>query len=395
MNKPIDVLIVDDEQLVRQGLRLTVNWQAYNMQVVGEAPNGESAWSIIRESRPELVITDIVMPKLDGIGLAQKIRTEFPDISVLFLSCHSDFSYAQTGLKLGVKGYVLKTAFHTDEMSEYLTQIKSDIQAARERAEKKSVAGSASQFEEKAAAEWTIEPDGVRCAALLPELETRLSFAADSWRFFFASSPDGIEPALAILGGQLHGGLMGRQRLLIPADLSFLLICAPAGESEYAESVLLRLKQSLPSFDWRSSKSAASAEKLMRELQRLVRLYRTEQRYSLHRGAHLEAVLDAIHFMEDHLHEDIDTSQIARHADMSRSHFSLIFKKVSGENLIDFIYKLRLERTFILLSTTDLKSSEISEKIGIRNYKYFSKWFKQTTGMTPSEYRSKQVLAPV
>ena len=85
MDKPINVLIVDDELLVRQGLRSTIDWARYGMQVAGEAANGEAALDLYERLQPEVIITDIVMPRMDGIALAKEIRRRDPHCKILFL----------------------------------------------------------------------------------------------------------------------------------------------------------------------------------------------------------------------------------------------------------------------------------------------------------------------
>ncbi|MEH7305659.1 response regulator transcription factor [Neobacillus drentensis] len=124
----IKVIVVDDEYIVRKGLMATVNWQKYNMEVVADASNGQKGWEVFLEYSPEVVITDIVMPELNGIDLARKIKQAAPDTKILLLSCHRDFEYAQEGIKVGASGYILKTAFQDDEFEEYLNQFSNELQ---------------------------------------------------------------------------------------------------------------------------------------------------------------------------------------------------------------------------------------------------------------------------
>lgn len=123
MTKMRTVLIADDERLVRIGLMHMVDWERWSMKVVANAPNGQAAWDMYLEHRPDLVFTDIVMPGLDGLELAQRIKEDNPAVKILFLSCHSDFGYAQQGMALGASGYLLKTAMDVQEVDRYLDKI--------------------------------------------------------------------------------------------------------------------------------------------------------------------------------------------------------------------------------------------------------------------------------
>ncbi len=128
----IKVIVIDDEYIVRKGLIATINWQKFNMEVAADAPNGLKGWELFCEHAPQVVITDIVMPEMNGIELARKIKEAAPETKILLLSCHRDFEYAQEGIKLGASGYILKTAFQDDEFEEYLERFQAEIKKQEE-----------------------------------------------------------------------------------------------------------------------------------------------------------------------------------------------------------------------------------------------------------------------
>ncbi|MBD2870828.1 response regulator transcription factor [Paenibacillus arenilitoris] len=103
------VLLVDDEEFVRQGLKELIDWPACGFEVMDEAGNGEDALEIIRREKPELVITDIRMPVLDGLGLIRKVVQE-ERLSTCFIvvSGYNEFTYAQQAVKFGVCDFLLK-----------------------------------------------------------------------------------------------------------------------------------------------------------------------------------------------------------------------------------------------------------------------------------------------
>jgi two-component system response regulator YesN len=102
------VLIVDDEKYVRMGIKNDTDWTLIGCEVVGEAANGLEALEVAEEVRPDLVISDIRMPKMDGIELAEKLVEKYPDVKVIFLTAYNEFEYARQAIRIGVSDYLLK-----------------------------------------------------------------------------------------------------------------------------------------------------------------------------------------------------------------------------------------------------------------------------------------------
>ena len=104
----LKVLIVDDEDLVRRGIVLGVDWAARGCVVVGEASNGEEGIAAVERYSPNLIITDVRMPRMDGIEMMKQLRQKGCKAHVIILTAYSDFSYARSALQFGADDYLLK-----------------------------------------------------------------------------------------------------------------------------------------------------------------------------------------------------------------------------------------------------------------------------------------------
>lgn len=102
------VLIVDDEKYVRMGIKSETDWPLIGCEVVGEAANGIEGLEAAETLRPDLVISDIRMPKMDGIEMAEKIIERCPGTKVIFLTAYNEFEYARQAIRIGVSDYLLK-----------------------------------------------------------------------------------------------------------------------------------------------------------------------------------------------------------------------------------------------------------------------------------------------
>lgn len=126
------IMIVDDEMLVRIGVKSLINWQELGFEIVAEASNGQSAYEKYVALRPDIVITDIKMPKQDGLWLAKKIKEDNPNTEIIFLTCYDDFSYAKEAIKLKVSNYIIKAEMEEEELRKILLDKKNKLDALGE-----------------------------------------------------------------------------------------------------------------------------------------------------------------------------------------------------------------------------------------------------------------------
>ncbi len=125
------VAVIDDENVVRNGIVLETDWAALGCEVVAEAQDGEEGLKIIEAYHPDIVISDIRMPKLDGIGMLKALREKGDKTYVIFLSAYSDFSYAQQAIHFGAADYLLKP-FEDGDLEHAINDIKGRLSQKQE-----------------------------------------------------------------------------------------------------------------------------------------------------------------------------------------------------------------------------------------------------------------------
>ena len=119
----LKVLIVEDEEMIRRGIVLTVDWAALGCVVVGQAANGLEGLEAARRLKPSLIITDVKMPQMDGLEMLRQLREEGCTAHVIVLTAYDDFPYVQSALRLGAVDYLLKP-FHDGELEKAITQLQ-------------------------------------------------------------------------------------------------------------------------------------------------------------------------------------------------------------------------------------------------------------------------------
>ena len=367
----IKVLIVDDDTIVRRGLRATVEWEKFGMTVVADAPNGKRGWEEFLNHQPDIVITDIVMPEENGLEFSRKIKAHAPNTKILLLSCHKDFEYAQEGLKLGASGYLLKTVFDDQELEHFLTAFQKEIEGTPKKADT-----DFSGFQEC----FLLWLSGYK-----NDFEQRLDeLFSDKWRWMNDSYFAYFVQNMPLSGREIFPPSTKFVTLTFGTNLTYFFI----EESFHTEflALLTETRVAHPDLNWIHAGPLSGKGEWMKS----VRGFHQAQRRDGHLHHYPTVILHAVEYIVRNLSNPMTVSDIADEVGMSRSHLSTLFKKKMGDSIHSFIEKKRLQLTKQLLKDSSVNIQEIGEQIGIQDAKYFSKWFKRCTGFPPSYYRIQQ-----
>lgn len=130
----VKVFLVEDEIVIRDGIKNSIKWEEEGYEFVGEASDGELAYPVILKEKPDILITDIKMPFMDGLELSRLVKQELPDIKILVLSGYDEFEYAKEAIRIGVAEYLLKPVSSV-KLLEVLRNVTSSIKQEREEKE--------------------------------------------------------------------------------------------------------------------------------------------------------------------------------------------------------------------------------------------------------------------
>ncbi|KRE47268.1 response regulator [Paenibacillus sp. Soil724D2] len=128
------IIMIDDEDEVREGIKRKTNWEACGFQLIGDFDNGRDAYEALESLQPDAVITDICMPFMDGLQLTELIAANYRDVKVIIVTGYEDFDYAKQAIKLKVKDYLLKP-INSAEFTEFLYKLRLELDEERKQLE--------------------------------------------------------------------------------------------------------------------------------------------------------------------------------------------------------------------------------------------------------------------
>ena len=415
------VFLADDEIVVREGIRESFPWDETPYTLVGEAPDGEMALPIIRDTNPDIVITDIRMPFMDGLGLCRVLRAQMPWIGIIVLSGYDEFEYARRCIQLGVREYLLKP-INAEKLKEVLDKVSTQILDERK------------TLEHAASLRARMESDGKflkeKLIGLFFNDESTDDDARNTIKQLSSMGCNIEAPFYAVIDAAFSPERTGQEAAADLAASSGGIMFATASRTG---SRLLVLGNTVEEAEERAYAFASS---LVRELERLecspirvgigdivdkpekilnsfkaarhirhLIVERTDEQAIILGTREMgeiegdkkvsSVISDAKLFMLDHFsNPSLMLQDVAKEVGMSNSRFSTVFSQQNGQTFTEYLIHIRLNKAKEMLRSTDIKNSQIAREVGYNDAHYFSYIFKKNTGITPTEYRTQYQNQP-
>lgn len=342
-------LLVDDDAYVRQCLRMLIPWEKVGVRQVIDAVNGGQAYELALKEHPDLIITDIKMPVMDGLTMVGRLKEILVDTYVILLSAYSDFQYAQEAIRYGVSDYVLKpfTKERIEELSGKILQVSREFEKKR-------------QYRQLILDRQHLE------ASIQNALDTRDTGLVAS--FFETELPS--------------------MNLRLP-DLKDLCLQLYDVLDQYMLRNNYRPKDA-DTFRERARGSIERQKNAEELISSTCRLWIASISFMIEKTARSPAYVKEMceYISGNYMDEDLCVARVAKALHLSPVYAGVLFKQERGISITSYINQLRVEKALELLSRDGMSIANVGRQVGYINRDYFTKVFRKITGMTPSDCRS-------
>lgn len=420
------IIVVDDERHITDAIYyLLLRQEQWDIEVF-RTYDGNSAWALMERSCFDLLISDICMPGLDGLILAQKVRELWPNCKIIFLTGYENFEHAFLALQLGGVRYILKTSDFSkllDEVGQALETLRVEQERSRRQTRLEAqVAMAFSMFRNDMcvhllrgrtpSVSWMRE-SGFDIDVAREMLLLVMCFSESDKQ----SLPSSFDHSAKLFIHAMHRLLVARQVRWFYGMLEDALICL--FQPAFCETSEKQSLQTLNNLIWeelseiqslieqetnripillmsRDSTDVAGLPLLFSEMEHFA-AHSSAQGAIMHISARQPtidvegAVCHAIRQIYLRYAEDISLLSLANAVHMNTTYFSRLFKKETGKNFVDFVNSVRIEAACQLLRDTFLKVADIAVATGFGTPKYFHVVFKRYMGVTPVQWREQQM----
>jgi len=408
----LKALVVDDEYLVRMGIRETIDWASHGIEIVGEADNGADGLTLAMQYEPDVIVTDIRMPYMNGIEFIEKIKEYRLNAGIIVLSGYDEFQYAQAAIRHGASSYLLKPV-DTDELAasvraigleaqarlrdrDYYGQLKSELPAISRQFWLDLLHGRIRQEEEIASKRRLLglEEQSEYAIAVVLEPKDR------------ASSPSASGSPLvgeAVVDAELKAHSLQAEAIVPSGPGQWTAVLAASGEwSEtlgriraFGYGLAARAKQAgEPELAVGIGKPAetsgqlnvsygSAVEAVSRAASSVGGVWYAEDVGEM---ATRREIRGALAYIRRHYADSITVEKVAAEVFVSPTHLMHLFRKELNKTFYECLTECRIEEAKLMLRDPRYRVYEVSDRVGFGDAKYFSQIFKKMTGMTPSEY---------
>lgn len=346
------ILLVDDEILVRDAIRENIDWKAMDCELVGDCDNGKAAAEFVQNHPVDIVLTDILMPYMDGMELSRFLHDNYPDIVIVIFSGFGEFEYAKKAIQYGVSEYMLKPVTAM-ELRNVIGKMKEKVDQQRKEKEKL-------------------------------ERLTQLSIKDYVEKLVAALKADKKENAEHILeqiSSEIKEARVDKSRACVYLQ-QIIRAADETCEDMVPDNRLFSKREALLQQVTEQNSFDSAVELVRNHIGEIFQTLSDANSSSGQRQARL--ALDYI--QKNYMDPDLSLNSICSYLNISTSYFSTIFKDLTGETFTEVLIRTRMEKAKELLENTTMKNYEIAEKVGFADPHYFGISFKKMTGCTPTEY---------
>jgi two-component system, response regulator YesN len=344
------ILTVDDEAIVKLSLKKIIESMGEHFRVIGDAENGRDALELVNKYSPDLVITDICMPVMDGLEFIEEVKRSNQKIEFIILSGYDEFQYAQTALRNGAADFLLKP-IKPDQLKNTLKQIYDKFETGKK------------DFSKRSTWLWKYKTKAQQLAVHIWNLEETKLY-------------NDLE--------ELHKELLIKDQESLPLKVLYTdLLTFIEREIEQRENFELKHKPS-QTLIWPDQPRLVYEMFVSSVLAIMEEIRETRNLGCRH------LLLRALEYVEQNFtKESLTLKEVAASVEMSPGYFSHTFKDEIGVSFIQYLTKLRMEKAKRMLNNPLSKTYEIAYNVGYNDYPHFSKTFKKHFGLSPSELRKR------
>lgn len=344
------LVVIDDEYIVVEAVKAMITRLSLNYEVVGYACDGVHGLEVVRQKKPDMVLTDIRMPGLDGLSLIEEAKEFCPDTIFVVISGYTEFEYARRALSMGVKDYIDKP-ISMEKLKTVLKRIEKYFLSREESA--------------------ALAQDQITQEKLGQLFEESVSAMADGDAGGFQRCMEqGIKNIFSIYENvedfrrEVYKWLCVQSDILTERQPQI----ARDGLISYQEIEKKATKEEIQEY----------AQKMIKDIARHIEADKI--------GSSHATILELLAYIEEYYNKDIGLNELADRVGMSTAYLSVLFKSEVGTSYVKYLTNLRIKHAKKLLKE-GYKVSEVSEMVGYNNYRYFCDIFKKCVGKTPNEYK--------
>jgi two-component system response regulator YesN len=398
------MILVEDESFERNSLVNCIDWKLIGVQIIGAAANGVQGLSMVLELRPDIVLTDVKMPVMNGLEMSRKIRNVNPEIKIIFLSSYDDFEYAKQAIDLSIQAYLMKPV----NEGELLRVVKKASDEVTEKMLNE-------QLYIKMKNNYSISL-GLARQALVNRMLTGMHVSEEDARNLGLEWLHGREEKLCLILSVYSKGKLDltdtsmdylnhictkicRKSINVCINAGLLITLCSVSETD-GEMTTIKMEYLLQQFfrekgidllrieTMCSTDTSHTPDELYTEILKRNTIGYLEPAGMVSKMKNKQQIVDEIEqIILAQYNTQLTLESIAQMIHFTPNYIGNLFKSIKKISVNRYLMKVRLEKSEELLLNSNISINDISEQSGFSSITYFHTIFKKEIGITPSEYR--------